>query len=88
MSCAFHRIDAGSGDQTHRNWLGTALDDENVAHFIVMHHVWSGVFVLAVDTIDVTAGRFGDVRISRDDRFEHESSVCGVRRSMLAAPKG
>jgi hypothetical protein len=78
---------AGRCDETHRDWFLHPLDHKDVAHLIVVDHVRSGVLVLMVDTIDVTARRLRDVGIGGNNGFWHLSpSVKGSAASLARGP--
>jgi hypothetical protein len=53
------------------------LDDEHVAELVVVNHVRCRILILVIDSIDVSVGRLGDMRVGGDDWLLHRMSSIG-----------
>src|ERR1700685_3615332 len=47
------------------------LDDEHIAQLLVVDHVRSGILILVIDSIDVSVGWLGDMRVRGDNWLLH-----------------
>src|ERR1700722_10049136 len=53
------------------------LDDEHVAQLLVVNHVRHRILILVIDSIDVSVGRLGDMRVGGDNWLLHRMPSIG-----------